>query len=62
MRVRVDGKEVWTGDVGPEVRAFDGPIGVRSDNVEVIFQLNANVPDLAGHPVAACPNGPVEEE
>ena len=41
MRVFGDGDVVWEGDVGPQALAFDGPVGVRSDNVRVQFKLFA---------------------
>jgi hypothetical protein len=41
LRVFVDGDVVWEGDLGPRALAFDGPVGVRSDNVRAQFQLFA---------------------
>jgi hypothetical protein len=41
LRVFVDGDVVWEGDVGPQALTFDGPVGVRSDNVRVQFKLFA---------------------
>src|ERR1700728_3004530 len=32
MRVLADGAVVWEGSVGSEALAFDGPVGIRSDN------------------------------
>lgn len=37
LRVWVDGSLVWEGEVGP--LDFDGPVGVRSDNVRFAFSL-----------------------
>jgi hypothetical protein len=39
LTVRVDGVVVWQGDLGPEALAFDGPVGVRSDNGSFEFDL-----------------------
>lgn len=39
MRVSVDGSVVWEGDLGPEVLALDGPVGVRTDNGRFEFEL-----------------------
>jgi hypothetical protein len=39
LRVAVDGEVAWTGSVREEVLAFDGPSGVRSDNVAFRFFL-----------------------
>lgn len=48
--VRADGKEVWTGDVGSEAAKLNGPIGIRSDNVRLAFDLRAG--QFAGpHPM-----------
>jgi hypothetical protein len=39
MRVFVDGNIVWEGDLGPKALAFDGPVGVRTDNGRFEFQF-----------------------
>lgn len=44
MRVYADNKLVWEGDLGPEALAFNGPVGVRSDNGRFQFVLNAEAP------------------
>lgn len=41
MHVFIDGKTVWEGNVGREARAFDGPVGVRTDNGRFKFELFA---------------------
>ena len=41
LRVFADGDLVWEGDVGPEALAFDGPVGVRTDNGRFKFELFA---------------------
>jgi hypothetical protein len=35
LRVFADGEPVWEGTLGPEIEAFDGPVGLRSDNVRL---------------------------
>jgi hypothetical protein len=39
LRVSVDGNVVWDGDLGPEALAFDGPVGVRTDNGRFEFEF-----------------------
>jgi hypothetical protein len=41
MTVTVDRRVVWEGDVGPGAMEFDGPVGIRSDNVHMDLELFA---------------------
>jgi hypothetical protein len=41
MTVAADGKVVWEGSVGAVAMAFDGPVGIRSDNVRIKLELFA---------------------
>lgn len=41
LRVLVDGAPVWEGELPTEALAFDGPVGMRSDNVRADVQLVA---------------------
>jgi hypothetical protein len=41
LRVQIDGREVWEGDVGRDALALDGPVGIRSDNVRLELELFA---------------------
>lgn len=41
LTVSADGKVVWSGDLGPVALEFDGPVGLRSDNAEVVFDFAA---------------------
>lgn len=41
LRVLVDGAPVWEGELPAEALAFDGPVGMRSDNVRADVQLVA---------------------
>jgi hypothetical protein len=44
LEVWIDQKLVWLGDVGQAALAFDGPVGVRSDNGGFEFELFAPAP------------------
>jgi hypothetical protein len=63
MKVFADNSLVWEGSVGPEALAFDGPVGIRSDNARLRIELRAGqiVPGPAGHP-AVCRLGADEAE
>lgn len=39
LTVIADGKIVWEGDLGPVALEFNGPVGLRSDNARVVFDL-----------------------
>jgi hypothetical protein len=39
LRVFADGRLAWEGKVGEEALAFDGPIGVRTDNGRFVFRV-----------------------
>lgn len=39
LTVTADGKVVWEGDLGPVALEFDGPVGLRSDNVHLVFDF-----------------------
>ena len=39
LRVFADGRLAWEGAVGEEARAFNGPIGVRTDNGRFVFRV-----------------------
>ena len=41
LKVTVDGKEVWDGDVGTFAADLKGPVGIRSDNARLEFDLEA---------------------
>jgi hypothetical protein len=47
LAVRVDGKEVFRGRVGLDALLFDGPAGVRTDNVRIEAELRAAPGDTA---------------
>jgi hypothetical protein len=59
LKVKVDGKDVWAGDVGPAAADLKGPIGIRSDNVRLEFDLEAGQYE-GPHPHfrMACKSGP----
>ena len=62
MRVYANNKLVWQGDLGAEALAFNGPVGVRSDNGRFNFELFAAEPhgDQQGAS-AACHTGNGDE-
>ena len=37
LTVTADERVVWAGDLGSIALEFDGPVGVRSDNAQVVF-------------------------
>jgi len=39
LRAWSDGAPVWEGALGPAIDAFDGPVGLRSDNVKADLEL-----------------------
>lgn len=58
LRVFVDEAEVWDGSVEPEALGLEGPVGIRSDNAWLEFDLKAG--EYVGvHPdyVATCKSG-----
>jgi len=63
VKVFVDDSLVWEGSVGPDALAFDGPVGIRSDNARLQLELRAAQP-LAARPTRApgCRSGKDESE
>jgi hypothetical protein len=62
MRVFADNKLVWEGDVGADALAFDGPVGVRTDNGHFEFEFFAAKPGAGQQGATAACQGPAEEE
>jgi hypothetical protein len=59
LKVFVDNRAVWEGSLGMEAQDLQGPVGIRSDNVRLAFDLKAGA--MAGtHPdfKLACKSGP----
>lgn len=58
LQVFVDNREVWEGDVGSDAAGLEGPVGIRSDNARLEFDLKARAYE-GNHPnyVRACRNG-----
>lgn len=48
LDVAADGRAIWVGKLPQQAFAFDGPIGVRSDNAAVDFELWAESPSTEG--------------
>lgn len=49
LRVFVDNREVWEGDVGADAAALAGRVGIRSDNARIEFDLKTG-PYEGAHP------------
>jgi hypothetical protein len=47
LRIFADNQLVWDGSVAPDALGFDGPVGIRSDNVRLEIELLA-APALRG--------------
>jgi hypothetical protein len=61
MRVFVDNRLVWEGSVGPDVLAFDGPVGIRSDNARLEIELRTGPPlKVQPAPASGCRSGDSE--
>jgi hypothetical protein len=55
LSVYADGKLVWEGSVGANAAALPGPVGIRSDNAALQFELLAAQPSgAAAGPAPAC--------
>jgi hypothetical protein len=54
LRVITDGAVAWEGTLPSEALTFDGPVGVRSDNVAFDFELRADEADEPVTPAAPC--------
>jgi hypothetical protein len=55
MTVTADGRVVWEGSVGAGAMAFDGPVGIRSDNVRIGLELFAGqASERRGVAIPAC--------
>lgn len=63
LRVFADERLVWDGNLGGEALAFDGPVGMRSDNARLEVELMAAMPGgTRSDPAAPCRSGPSESE
>jgi len=50
VRVFADGSLVWEGSVGPDTLAFDGPVGIRTDNARLQINLETGPPIMQQAP------------
>jgi len=59
LRVTLDGDAVWEGNIGREANDLRGPVGIRTDNVRLAFDLAAGA-FVGIHPefLLACKTGP----
>lgn len=55
LAVFADGLNVWGGDLGADALAFDGPIGMRSDNAKLELHLLAEPSDAIAMRQRAAP-------
>jgi len=63
LRVFVDNSAVWEGSLGSDVLHVHGPVGIRSDDAVVDFELRAGALSGAHADVALpCKTGPSESE
>jgi hypothetical protein len=63
MKVFADNFLVWEGSVGAEALAFDGPVGIRSDNARLEIGLRASqLLKAQGGQQPGCRSGPGELE
>ena len=62
LRVYANNKLVWRGDLGAEALAFNGPVGIRTDNGQFHFELFAAEPHAGQQGAsAACHAGSGDE-
>lgn len=58
LRVLVDNKEVWDGNIGSDAARLQGPVGIRSDNAQLDFSYLARRPaGIIPTHVMACKSG-----
>jgi len=63
LRVFVDNSSVWEGALGSDVFHLNGPVGIRSDDAQVEFQLRVGeLPGAHSDIVLPCKSGPSEAE
>jgi hypothetical protein len=60
LRVFADDSLVWGGSVAPDALAFDGPVGIRSDNAHLQIELRAG--EQRPGPAPGCRSGGDESE
>jgi hypothetical protein len=60
LRVLLDGTMVWQGELGAAAAGLGGPVGVRSDNVRLEFELAATAASSVTGP--GCRSGPQESD
>jgi hypothetical protein len=64
LEVRADGRTVWSGNLGDDARVLQGPVGIRTDNAHLEFQLRVAEAASSADSSApsACRSGPQEAE
>jgi hypothetical protein len=62
LSISLDGNAVWLGSIGADGMAFDGPVGIRSDNGRFELELFQSAPEHgAFHPGNPCHSQPESE-
>jgi hypothetical protein len=61
LEVLIDGASVWSGSLGPQAAGFDGPVGLRTDNVRLVAAL-CQASEVAGAEAPSTPCTPTKEE
>jgi len=63
LRVWIDNSLVWEGALGPDAQGLNGPIGIRSDNARLEFELKTGPPlGAALGSLPDCRSGAAETE
>lgn len=62
LQVVADNALVWEGSVGEKALSFHGPVGIRSDNVRLEFELLGKPPEGPAGAKLTCRSGPDESE
>ena len=57
LRVFADNREVWEGSVGADAAQLEGPVGIRSDNATLDFELKARAPESGKGATNTCKSG-----
>jgi hypothetical protein len=57
LRVFADNHEVWEGSVGSDAAQLEGPVGIRSDNAMLDFDLKTRTPESAKSRSSSCKSG-----
>lgn len=62
LQVFTDNSLAWDGNLSEEALSFHGPVGIRSDNARLEFELLAKLPEGPAAARFTCRSGPDESE